>query len=77
MESLALPLVVHQKIVEGGGRLDGTSVIANAHIASVATAWACGGEAEGGLEAGVEGVAVERGAGHERRALRPAEPEEG
>ena len=52
VESLALPLVVHQKVVQGGGRLDtgAASVIANAaDVATVATAWACGGEAEGGL----------------------------
>ena len=65
MQSLPLSLVVHQEVVECGGRLGRTAV-----VAAPATARAsC--EAEGGLEAGVEGVAVQRGAGHERRALRP------
>ena len=52
VESFALPLVVHQKVMEGGWRLDAGAASVIAHIATVATAWACGGEAEGGLGSG-------------------------
>ena len=75
MESVPLSLVVHQKIVEGGGRLgEGAAAVVVARPAAdaaAATAAGADGEAEGGLQAGVEGVAVERGARHEGGALRP------
>ena len=73
MEAITLSLVVHQKVVEGGGRV---APVVAAHAAAVAPA-AGAGEAERGLQTRVEGVAVQRGAGHERGALGPGEIEAG